>query len=172
MFVGSPVCWPRFCSFPMCFEGFCPPVWASGRCLPCCGRCCGHGLARQIRHVAGVLSRCGSSSRCFRSQTVGLLPLCTLSWLRSLPLSGLSYPSCLYGRRSVGPVLFFPDVFLRSPCGGVYSNGDKSHIEFAHHVGVRIAHHVGVRIGPPRQSGSKRRRARACHDSPIKTILG
>jgi hypothetical protein len=111
MLIGSPVCWPRFCSFPMCFEGFCPPVWASGRCLPCCGRCCGHGLARQIRHVAGVLSRCGFSSRCFRSQTAGLLPLCTLSWLRSLPLSGLLYPSCSYGRRSIGPVLFFPNVF-------------------------------------------------------------
>jgi hypothetical protein len=89
--------------------------------------------------------------------------ICGRPWAKTFCLTGngLKAPGkcCLAG-------------LLRSPCGGVYSNGDKSHIEFGHHVGVRIAHHVGVRIGPPRQSGSKRRRARACHDSPIKTILG
>jgi hypothetical protein len=80
----------RFCSFPMCLRGL--------------DRQCGHPAVACLV-VAGVvamvlsgrfvmlpewqLSRCGSFSRRFRSQTVGLLPLCTLSWLRSLPLSGL-----------------------------------------------------------------------------------
>jgi hypothetical protein len=44
-----------------------------------------------VRHVAGVSSRSSSSSLCFRSHEVGLLPLCTLLWLMSLSLSGPSY---------------------------------------------------------------------------------
>ena len=114
-------CWPGSVPSRCVFEGFRPPVWASGRWLPCCGWCCGHGLVRQVRHVAGELSRCGSSSRCFRSQTVGLLPLCTLSWLRSLPLSGLLVPIMFVWSPECWPGSVLPRCVLRGAAAGVRS---------------------------------------------------
>ncbi len=88
-------------------------MWASGRWLPCCGWCCGHGLVRQIRHVAGVLSRCGSSSRCFRSWL--------RSWLRSLPLSGLLVPIMFVWSPECWPGSVLPRCVLRGAAAGVRS---------------------------------------------------
>jgi hypothetical protein len=60
--VQSRCCFPSidYSAVSLWAAGRPPPVSASGRCLPCCGWCRGHGLVMalwQVRHVAGVWSR-------------------------------------------------------------------------------------------------------------------